>query len=176
MKVFCLALVVFLAGCQLIQRQPSAEARSADEKAIRDTDTEWSKVAAAKDLEKTLSYYAEDATMFPANAPIAMGKPSIRVAWTGLMATPGFSLTWVPIKAEVARSADMGYTFGTYSLMMNDPTGKSVNDRGKYVVVWKKQPDNSWKAVADIFNSDLPASGQQTSSPPAQPLTPPPPA
>ena len=42
-----------------------------------------------------------------------------------------------------------------------DPQGNPVTDRGKYVVVWKKQPDGSWKAISDIFNSDLPAPSAQ---------------
>jgi ketosteroid isomerase-like protein len=37
-----------------------------------------------------------------------------------------------------------------------DPAGKPVTDRGKYVTIWKKQADGSWKVIADIFNSDLP--------------------
>jgi ketosteroid isomerase-like protein len=41
---------------------------------------------------------------------------------------------------------------------MSDPSGKPINDRGKYLAVWKKQPDGTWKCVMDIWNSDLPAS------------------
>ena len=36
-------------------------------------------------------------------------------------------------------------------------SGKPVQDRGKFLTVWKKQPDGSYKAIRDIFNSDLPA-------------------
>ncbi len=36
------------------------------------------------------------------------------------------------------------------------PDGTLQEDRGKAVLVWKKQADENWKAVADIFNSDLP--------------------
>jgi ketosteroid isomerase-like protein len=39
---------------------------------------------------------------------------------------------------------------------MTDPTGTSVNDRGKYLEVWKKQADGTWKCVMDMWNSDLP--------------------
>ena len=46
---------------------------------------------------------------------------------------------------------------------------------GKYVAVWKKQQDGSWKVEADMFNSDLP-SGTTTSAQRSQSLTPPPPA
>jgi hypothetical protein len=31
-------------------------------------------------------------------------------------------------------------------------------DKGKYLTVWKKQADGSWKVLFDMFNSDLPPS------------------
>jgi hypothetical protein len=46
---------------------------------------------------------------------------------------------------------------GTYQLNTKDAQGKPVSDTGKFVEVWKKQADNKWKVVADIFNSDLQA-------------------
>jgi ketosteroid isomerase-like protein len=57
---------------------------------------------------------------------------------------------------EVAQSGDIGYTSGTYEFTMNDASGKPVNERGKYLEVWKKQADGKWKCVMDIWNSDLP--------------------
>ncbi|MBA2471329.1 MAG: hypothetical protein H0V41_03460 [Pseudonocardiales bacterium] len=50
----------------------------------------------------------------------------------------------------MARSGDLAYSTGTYAFA-NPPI-----DKGKFVDVWKKQADGSWKAVIDIFNSDLP--------------------
>lgn len=135
---------------------PAPDTRAADEAAIRRTDGAWSKAAAAKQLDAAVSYYADDASMLPANAPIATGKDAIRKAWTGLFEMPGLALSWQPSKVEVARSGDLGYSQGTYEMTMNDPKGNPMTDHGKYVVVWKKQADASWKAVADIFNSDLP--------------------
>ncbi|MGH7983124.1 MAG: YybH family protein, partial [Candidatus Udaeobacter sp.] len=76
--------------------------------------------------------------------------------WKDLLASPGVAISWKTAKVEVARSGDLAYTTGTYELTMNDASGKPINDRGKYVEVWKKQADGKWKVVADIWNSDLP--------------------
>ena len=57
---------------------------------------------------------------------------------------------------DVARSGEMGYIYGTYTLSMKGPSGKIEDDKGKMVEVWKKQADGKWKCVADIFNTDLP--------------------
>ena len=124
--------------------------------ALRDLDDQWSKAAGAKDLEKTVSYYAEGAIVMPPNAPGAKTKEAIRSAWKELLATPGAAISWKTTKVEVAQSGDIGYTSGTYEFTMNDASGKAVPDHGKYLEVWKKQADGKWKCVMDIWNSDLP--------------------
>ena len=153
--VVCYGLAVLTTSCS--QQQPAADTRAADEATIRQADAAWSKVAAAKQVDAAVSYYADDGSMSPPNAPIATGKEALRKAWTAMLAIPGFSISWQPTKVEVARSGDLGYSQGNYELVVNDPKGNPVKDHGKYVVVWKKQADGSWKAVTDIFNSDLPA-------------------
>ena len=148
-------IVVGTIGNQAVNAQP--DTREADERAIREAEIEWWKVAVAKDLERTVAFYADDASMFPPNAPMATGKEAIRAVWSQLLATPGFAVSGQTTKVEASRGGDLGYSIGTYELTTHDPTGKPVMDRGKYVVVWKKQADGSWKAIADIFNSNLPA-------------------
>jgi hypothetical protein len=69
---------------------------------------------------------------------------------------PGFSLQFSPTKADVGASGDIGYTTGTYEMSMSDGAGNAMPEKGKYVAVWKKQPDGQWKAVADIVNADAP--------------------
>ncbi len=135
----------------------ASNTRGATERALRETDVAWSKTGAAKDLERMMSFFTDDASELPPNAPVATGKAAIRTLWSQLFATPGFAISWQPTKAGVSRGGDLGYTIGTYELAMTDPTGKPVNDRGKYVTVWKKQKNGTWKVVADIFNSNLPA-------------------
>lgn len=148
------ALVLFAIGCS--GPQPAPDTRAADEAAIRQTNTAWSKTAEAKQLEAMVAYYADDASVFPPNAPIVTGKEAIRKVLAPLFEMPGFYLTWQATKVEVSRSGDLAYSSGPYEQRFNDPKGNPVTDRGKGVTVWKKQADGSWKAVADIFNSDLP--------------------
>jgi len=144
--------IVLLAGIGASFAQKSNG--SADEQAIRKLDKEWSAAAQSKDVSKTVSYYAEDASAFPFNAPIATGKEQIQKVWTGLMAMPGFSLSFAPTKIEAAKSGDLAYDVGTFELKFNDASGNPTTEVGKYVVVWKKQPDKRWKVAADIFNTD----------------------
>jgi ketosteroid isomerase-like protein len=128
------------------------------ERALRDADDSWSKAAASKDLDKTVSYYSDDATVLPPNAAAATTKETIRKIWQDMLATPGFVISWKAIKVEVAKSGDLGFVSGTYELTMNDTSGKPVTDKGKYVEVWEKKADGKWKCGTDTWNSDLPAS------------------
>ncbi|WP_263367993.1 YybH family protein [Edaphobacter bradus] len=148
----CFAALVFGAGCN---RQAPADTRAADAQAIRDLDSQWSKSAAAHDVDGTVSYYSDDAVVLPPNGPMLTDKQAIRAGWAGMVG-PGRNVSWQTTKAEAAASGDIAYTMGTYSLTMQDAQGKPVSDRGKYLCVWKKQADGKWKAVQDTWNSDLP--------------------
>ena len=148
----CLALLLLASACN---QQTPADTRAADESAIRDLDAKWSKTAAANDLEGTVSYYSDDASLLPPNAPIATGKQAIRAVWASLLG-PDVAVSWQVSKVEVSRSGDLAYVMGVYMLTLKDSQGKPVTDHGKLVEVWKKQADGKWKSVADIFNSDLP--------------------
>jgi uncharacterized protein (TIGR02246 family) len=147
----CLALALIASSCG---QQTPPDTRAADESAIRALDAQWEKAAAARDVDGTVSYYSDDASLLAPNAPIAGNKQAIRAAWASLLG-PDVSLSWQANKVEVSRSSDLAYIVGVYQLAMKDPQGKPATDRGKFVEVWKKQADGKWKVVADIFNSDL---------------------
>ncbi len=135
------------------QRVP-ADTSAAEEATIGALSAEWSKALAAKDVEKSVSFYADDASMFPDHAPIARGKEAIHAVWETLLTTPGFSGSFSTTKVEVAKASDMAYEIGSYEFTFSDKKGKSETEKGKYVVVWKRQADGNWKAVADIYNPD----------------------
>jgi ketosteroid isomerase-like protein len=154
--------MLFLAGCiALLSFTFVGTAAAADtkiEQALRDLDAQWSKDAGSKNVDKTVSYYSSDAIVMPPNAAAATTKEAIRSAWKEMLTSPGAAISWKATKVEVAKSADLAYVSGTYEETMTDASGKPVNDRGKYVEIFKKQADGTWKVVADIWNSDLPAS------------------
>jgi ketosteroid isomerase-like protein len=127
------------------------------EQALREADADWCKAAGSKDVDKTVSFYSDDATVLPANAPSATTKDAIRKIWGDLIAAPGFAISWKATKIEVAKSGDLACISGTYELTTNDTSDKPSTDHGKYVEVWEKQKDGTWKCGTDIWNSDLPA-------------------
>lgn len=150
-----LLLLSISTACQRSASTLTADTRSADEEALKNLDTEWSKAAGAKDVDKTASYYSDDALVLPPNMPAIHGKQGARAMWQGMFSVPGFGGGWKVSKVEVARSGDIGYVTGSYELSESDAAGKPSTDKGKYLEVWKKQADGSWKCIVDMFNSDL---------------------
>ncbi len=124
------------------------------QKSIRATEADFAKAAGAKDLEKALSFYAEDAVLLAPNEPIAVGKAAIRASWSKMLAMPDFALTWDVTNVEVAKSGDLAFDYGSYKMSYAEPSGRKAEDRGKFATVWKKLADGSWKAALDMSNSD----------------------
>jgi uncharacterized protein (TIGR02246 family) len=152
-------LVLFSCGLVATSCGPSATSDSgaADAAAIRALDEQWSATAAKNDLEGTVAFYADDAVLLPPNALIARDRKSIRDSWAGLLG-PNTAVSWKVSKVEVAKSGELGYLYGTYSLTIRDPKGGApVSDTGKLLEIWKKQADGKWKCIVDTYNSDLPA-------------------
>lgn len=131
---------------------------STDAKAIQAQSEMWSKAASVKDVPSFLSFYAPDATVMLPNEPAIQGTDAIRAVIAPMMQDPNFALSFTTAKVEV--SGILGYTEGGISLRTTGRDSKPLSDTGKYLRVWKKQPDGSWKAIEDIFNSDLPAPGK----------------
>ncbi len=146
----------FAAACSSQPTQPAAppDTRAADETAIRAASDVWNQAAAAKDLDKSVSVYTDDAVLFAPKAPAAMGKDAIRKGWQGLLAAPGLQLTVTTTGVDVARSGDLAVERGTFSVVTTDKKGKPNTETGQLVVVWKKQADGSWKVVADTNADD----------------------
>jgi len=143
-------LCLFSLSTSVLAADPKAE------QALRGADDQWSKAAAAHDLDKTVSFYSNDAIVLPPNQPAITTKEGIHDTWKQILADIT-SMSWKATRAEVAKSGDLGYVTGTYEMTIKDATGKVINDRGKYLEVWKKQPDGMWECGADMFSSDLPA-------------------
>ncbi len=139
--------VVLSGGAALAGGDMSAEA-----KVLVKLDDDWSKAAATRDAERVASFYAEDAVAYPPNEPVAVGRAAAKKVWAAYFAEPSFTISWKTTHAEV--TGNLGYTAGTYEDSFKGPDGKLVKEEGKYLCVWRKQSDGTWKAVHDMWNAD----------------------
>ena len=165
-----IGLFVLLAGCSDTPAPP-ADTSAADQKAIKDGEIAWNSDFAAKDADKLAGHYADDASLMMPGLPLVKGKDAIRASLKDMVADPNLSLSFTTASVDTSKGGDLAFSQGTYSLTStNQKTKKAETETGKYVTVYKKQADGSWKAVADINNPDAPAvavAGAKKSAPPA---------
>ena len=124
----------------------------ANAKALAKLDDDWSAAAATRDAAKVASFYTDDAVVYPPNEPVAVGKAAAQKVWAAYFADPSYKISWKTTHAEV--NGDLGFTSGPYEDSYKGADGKLVQGKGKYLCVWKKQKDGSWKAIHDMWNTD----------------------
>jgi ketosteroid isomerase-like protein len=143
----CAVLLALSAGC-------SGGSNAADATAIKAKSELWSKAGSVKDSASFATFYADDATVMFPHEPVFKGMDAIKAVLTPMMQDPNYSLSFTTDRVEV--SGILAYTQGAVSLRTTARDGKPFPDTGKYLAVWKKQSDGSWKVIEHIFNSDLP--------------------
>ena len=118
-------------------------------KALAALDDAWSKAANAGDVSGVISYYANDAVIYPPNSPMVSDAAGIKKTWETMLADPKAKLSWTTTNAGVDRN--MGFTSGSYQVAGAD---RAIIEKGKYLCVWQKGKDGKWKAVHDMWNPD----------------------
>jgi uncharacterized protein (TIGR02246 family) len=146
------AIALTLTACN-----QTADTHDADVAAIQANEVQWNQDWQAKDSNKIVAHYADDAVLIVPGAPAVNGKDAIGKSLAGMLADPALSLKFQAVKTDVAKSGDLAYTQGSYTLILTDPQTKQViNDHGNYVTTYRKQADGTWKAATDIASSDVP--------------------
>jgi ketosteroid isomerase-like protein len=137
----------FSVGCQ----RP-AGLSEADRTAIRQAQAKDLELTRAQDWKGDMALYTEDAIQLPPNQAAVQSKAAIQ-AW--VEAFPPIS-NYQEQSLEVEGQGDLAYDRGTYSMTVTPPGAAPIEDRGKYLGIWRKQADGSWKISRSMFNSDLP--------------------
>jgi ketosteroid isomerase-like protein len=103
------------------------------------------------------SWFAPDAVALSNGKPAVLGLGAIaaQAQWD----PKDYSLTWTPEGAQMAPANDMGFTWGRYVGKSKDAHGNPITTTGRYITVWKKQPDSSWKVAMDASADAPPESG-----------------
>lgn len=149
---------VLLASCRTSvdtprAMNPAAAMRQKTIDEIRETDENFSKLSEKQGMAKAFTTYAADEVIkLNDGAPPTVGFDALRTQMSKKPAD-GSVLTWEVLKADAAQSGEMGYTFGQWTLVSKDESGKKKTQFGVYVTVWKKQRNGQWRFVVDGGNS-----------------------
>jgi uncharacterized protein (TIGR02246 family) len=154
--IVCFAVAALVAGCGGSKTTaPPPDNRAADVQAVKDVEAAWLKDVDSKDPDKWVSYFTDDGSaLYPGTATLD-GKAAIKAAVTPIFADKNFSLTFQSTRSMASKGDDMVYSQGTFSMTTTNPkTKKPKTENGKFLTVYTKEADGSWKAVASTFNSD----------------------
>ncbi len=101
------------------------------------------------------SWFAEDAVTLSNGKPVVMGRGAIEqdANWS----PREYQLTWLAQGAQMGPSGDMGFTWGHYEGRATGPKGEPVIKTGRYITIWKKLPDGTWKVALDASADEPPA-------------------
>lgn len=144
-----IAALLMVAGCA----RGGAPLSEADKSAVRANDQKFVQGVLAKNWTAVAAMYTANASFMPPNGPEVTG-PAMIQAWMEAF-PPVSAFTLEPL--EIDGVGDLAYVRGTYTMSFTPPGAPGpIQDRGKYLVIERKQADGSWLITADIFNSDVP--------------------
>jgi ketosteroid isomerase-like protein len=103
------------------------------------------------------SYATADARWMPPESPAISGREAIARFVSAYTEMKGFRITFEHPHVVVASSGDIAYSVGTYKGTGQDPAGRNQVFEGKFVNVWEKEADGSWRIAVGIWNTNEPA-------------------
>jgi ketosteroid isomerase-like protein len=116
-------------------------------------DNDFSEMSVKEGMQKAfLAWFADSAVMLRDNDYPLVGKNSL-ISLFSKRADTSFILSWKPVFEKIAKSGDLGYTYGFYTRTIK--TSGEVS-KGTYVTIWEKQKDGKWKFVMDTGTEGLP--------------------
>lgn len=122
--------------------------------AIEANNAAWAAAIIASDVPTAAGMYAADGVMMQPGMPAASGKAAIEESMKGMMAAMKVDSAVFTTK-DVMVDGNTAIETGAYRMTMTPMGGKPMSDAGKYLTVWQKQADGSWKVVRDINNTDV---------------------
>jgi uncharacterized protein (TIGR02246 family) len=97
--------------------------------------------------------YAGDAVLMMTGSPALRGRVAITQTLNQMMTQVTLKDPKLRID-DVIVGGDLAVETGSYEWTVVPKQGKPAPDKGKYVAVWQRQADGSWKIIRDISNSD----------------------
>lgn len=141
-----LAGMMMVVATTLTGAEPGA---TTGEQALMRTDLEFARSTSTRGLAGWLAFFDSNASIFPGGHPIVTGLEAIRHYYKETSFDPT-GLSWTPVGAHLAASGDLGYTYGSWELRRVPDKDTAPAAHGQYLTVWKRQPDGTWKVIADI--------------------------
>jgi ketosteroid isomerase-like protein len=110
------------------------------------------------------AWFADDGVALGNGAAPLVGK--VAIAKSANWSPKDYQLTWTPADGMMGPSGDMGYTWGHFEGQSKDANGNPVLTSGRYITIWRKEADGSWKVVLDAGANEPAGAGDCCKLPP----------
>lgn len=118
-------------------------------------DAEWALAASeGRDIEKVLSYWTDDAVVFPPGLPAVVGKIALRQYVISSMQLAGFKITWTSTDVTFSPDGNLAYLLSRNAISMDAPDGTPTTTEGRAVTIWRRESDGEWRCALDIWNAE----------------------
>jgi ketosteroid isomerase-like protein len=121
-----------------------------EREALLAADRAFDSTVAAVGLEGWVSFFSDSGRQIDNYGDFVFGHVAIRDHMRGLLTDSTRSLRWAPDRAEVSGDGSLGYTWGRWTMLRRGTAPAEELARGRYLTVWRKQTNGSWKAEADV--------------------------
>ncbi len=149
-----LSCLLFIASCTPVVVWETAEPE-ADVEAINSLRDEFIALDNASDAAGLASLYTNDAVLMPPNEAAVTGNQAIE-SWFQTTFDQ-FTTEFTVASEELEVVGDWAFDWGAYMTALTSKAGgEATEDRGKYMVILRKQVDGSWRIVKNIWNSNNP--------------------
>ena len=124
---------------------------------LLDLEARFARDVAARGGAGFASWFAEDGVLLGNGVAPVVGKEAIAKSANWL---PGnYQLTWTVVDARIGPSGDIGYTWSHYDGKSKDAAGNAVTTSGRFMTIWRREEDGSWKVALDAGANDAPEGG-----------------
>ena len=135
-------LIPLLVAC----RDSKPNSMDIDLQKLKDSDRNWAMACESKDVSRMIACYDSDA-YFVQETPVK-GIENLTNFWKNIFELPEYFLTWQVDDAKISVKGDIGYTSGLWQQQYKQ-NGELIKSSGRYLAIWQKQPDGSWKVLVD---------------------------
>jgi len=131
-----------------------------------DLEARFAKEVAARGGAAFADWFAEDGVALGNGKAPLVGR--VAIARSANWNPKVYQLTWTPTDAQMSPSGDEGYTWGHFEGRSRDVNGNPVTTSGRYITIWRKQADGSWKVALDAGANEPVAAGDCCKLPPGE--------
>lgn len=112
----------------------------------------------AGDAHGWAALFTDDGVQMPPNMPANNGRAAIEGWSTGFLNM--FDVRFALSVDEVRILGEWAFERGGYTIVLTPkPEGPSMQDAGKYITIYRKDPGAGWQMARDIWNSSNPPPG-----------------